>query len=813
MNEKFKIDLDEEVSICGINWRIINNTNHFYISFIDSFNNKIKVVEIADNDFLIYIEKLLIQSCPTHESIKYHVIINLPLESLEKKATQLFDQFEFLTSYKILIENPIFEAYNKNKISNGHQFNKTNNTAFNINLFLQEENINSNSILIQNEFINSLNCFSSIADLLELQKNIEFHNRFILEKLNNKEFMTIDMICINSLNLLDEATIGGNNSKNGFFAANVFVTENEKISLNRNNQGIRKKDSVFSILNKCCTKAGVRLLRTWIFQPLQDIEEINKRLEIVDLFQKDFNYRKQIRDLYLSKFPDIQSMNFAFSKFISKKDFNLISLEDLSKLKLGLGIIRNLWQHLKFYEGEHKEIMENWYVENLTIILSKTEKLEELLNKSIVFDSNLREYIINNELNGELSELRTEINSKFDEIKDIKESLEKEFSKSVKIHLEENAHVGWVFYVSKTEGEKLLKNNKIFKIVNTNRAHVVLNNKHMENISSEIKQLKLDYKLKEQFFQKKIIEVSSSYLPVLERLLYFIAEMDVLAAFASMINESTLTYVRPKVYDPNLQINNNDNYNKSEKVNGERIYNNETSSKRLFLKNSRHLILEWNQDIIHKNNPLNKNLIENHCNFDDNTKLKLITGMNMGGKSTYLKQVGICVILAHIGCFVPCEEAIIPLTDQIFTRMGAGDNPLKGISTFMNEMIEVSSMLNSATKNSLLLIDEIGRGTSSDNGIGLSFGILKYISEKLNCNCLFATHFFELTKMISKFKNIKNYTTQHSILENGEIQMEYRIIEGTGESSFGLNLLKLMRFDEKVIEVLYKIKNEETIEN
>lgn len=796
MSEKFRINFEEEVCIMGINWRIINNTNHFYISILDSFNNKIKVCEIADNDFLIYLEKIIIQSCPIHEYIKYYILINIPFESQQKKTIQLLEKFEFITSYKILIANKIFEENSKNRGSNK---NKKNNPEFNINLFLQEDQLHSNHILTSNEHIDSVYCFSSVADYLELQKNIEFHSKFSLEKLNNREFMTIDMICINSLNLIDEAALGRDHSKSGFFAANILSTESEKASLSRNNQDSKRKESVFAILNRCCSKSGVRLLRSWILQPLQDIEEINKRLDITELFQKDFNFRKQIRDLYLTKLPDIQTINFSFSKFASKKDFNLITLETLAKLKQGLSIIRNLCDHLKYYDGIHKDLMDNWYVNNLSVILSKTEKLEELLNKSIVFDSNLREYIINNELNNELFELRQAINSKFDDIQEIKYDLEKEFSKNVKIHLEENANLGWVFYLNKAEGEKFIKNNKKcgFNLVNTNRAHVVLNNKKMESISSHIKQLKLDYKLKEQVFHKKIIEVSASYQPVLERLIYFIAEMDVLAAFGTMISDSAFTYAKPFIYHPK-SVTDLNNFN-------------HINDKNLFLKNSRHIILEWNQEIIQKHNPLNKNLVENDCNFDGKTTIKLITGMNMGGKSTYLKQVGITVILAHIGCFVPCEQAIIPLTDQIFTRMGAGDNPLKGISTFMNEMIEVSSMLNSATENSLLLIDEIGRGTSSDNGIGLSFGIIKYISERVKAYCLFATHFFELTKLVSKFENIKNYSTQHSVLESGEIHMEYKIVEGTGESSFGLNLMKLMGFNKRSIEVLENIKIEKNI--
>lgn len=784
MSANEKINLEEPFTICGINWIIENSQNHFYITIIINDNKKlIKITEITDNDFLIFIEKIIIQNTPTHENIKYHIIFNIPLESYLKKATILLEKFESIDTFKILINNKEFSNTSRSKKSNDYNFN--------LNLFLEKTQKN-NQIFLQNELVNSLITFSAIANFLEMQKITELHNTFEIQKFNSAEFMTLDIICIKSLNLIDEVDGSGNDTKSDFFRKKITSTDLDKT--NKINFDVRKKQSVFKIINRCYTKSGVRLLKNWILQPLQEIDEIKKRLEIVELFVSDFHYRKQIRDLYLAKIPDLQTLNFSFSKFLAKKDFNVISLEQLSTLKFALGTIRNLHQHLKYFEGKNKELMENWYVENIGLILQKTEKLEELLNKSILFDKNLKEYIINNELNEELYNLRNSIDEKFNEISAIKNQLENSFGKNVKIHLEENANCGYVFYVGKAEGEKYLNKSekKSFNLVSTNRAHVVLNNKSMEKISAEIKQLKINYKVKESGFHKKIIEVSASYLPVLERLIFFISELDVLAGFATMVSEASLPYAKPEIYCRNFS-------DLKDKKNNE-----------MLLINSRHLILEWNEEIMKRHNPKNKKLVENDCTFLNGDLINIITGMNMGGKSTYLKQVGICVLLSHIGCYVPCDQAIIPLTDQIFTRMGAEDNPLKGISTFMNEMIEVSSMLNSATRNSLLLIDEIGRGTSSDNGVGLSYGILKYISEELKSVTLFATHFFELTRIVD-FGNVRNYSTKHSIGENGEIFMEYKIIEGCGESSFGLNLMKLIGFDSTVIELMDKVKEEEEI--
>ncbi len=159
----------------------------------------------------------------------------------------------------------------------------------------------------------------------------------------------------------------------------------------------------------------------------------------------------------------------------------------------------------------------------------------------------------------------------------------------------------------------------------------------------------------------------------------------------------------------------------------------------------------------------------------------------MGGKSTFLRQVGLCCILAHIGCYVPAAYAHIPIIDQIFTRVGAGDSMLKGVSTYMNEMIEVCSLVKNATENSLLLIDELGRGTSTEDGIAISAAIIEHITNNIKCYCLFATHFYELTKMEDWMTNVKNYHVKHSVV-NEEIIMNYKVERGKTDASLGVGL-------------------------
>ena len=190
----------------------------------------------------------------------------------------------------------------------------------------------------------------------------------------------------------------------------------------------------------------------------------------------------------------------------------------------------------------------------------------------------------------------------------------------------------------------------------------------------------------------------------------------------------------------------------------------------------------------------------------------LLTGINMGGKSTYLRQIGICVILAHIGCYIPATKAEIPLIDQIFTRVGAGDMMLKGVSTYMNEMIEVCSLLKAATENSLLLIDELGRGTSTKDGVAISAGIIEYICEDLKSYCLFATHFYELTKLEEHFKNLNNYYVGYKI-KDGEIKMTYKVLPGKINTSLGIELFKALNFDQETCDLLDKFQKEEDEKN
>ena len=311
----------------------------------------------------------------------------------------------------------------------------------------------------------------------------------------------------------------------------------------------------------------------------------------------------------------------------------------------------------------------------------------------------------------------------------------------------------------------------------------MINSKDLLSLSEDIKEERNKFKKVQTEWVRKIIDVVCTYLPVLENLTTLLATLDILSSFAILVFNSKSNFCRPIIGKPKTK---------------------------LFIENGRHILLEYLNANINQNSQDDEiEVISNDISMTPGVDdFQLLTGINMGGKSTYLRQIGICVILAHIGCFIPATRAEIPLIDQIFTRVGAGDMMLKGVSTYMNEMIEVCSLIKTATENSLLLIDELGRGTSTKDGVAISAGIIEYICQDLKSYCLFATHFYELTKLEEQFKNLKNYYVGYKI-KNGQIKMTYKVLPGKINTSLGIDLFKALNFDKETCELLDKFQKEQ----
>lgn len=513
---------------------------------------------------------------------------------------------------------------------------------------------------------------------------------------------------------------------------------------------LRRKErtySLFWLLDKCKTAMGSRFLKETISSPLTDKKEIIRRYDIVSLLSTEFI----LRDELIKALDNVYDLE----RLTGRISYGNLNAKDLLQLKTSLEELPNIKRILKELKYD-KEI--NTY-----------DELTSLLEKAIREDApfTLKEgRLIKQGYNKELDELKEISSGSKDFILKLEqEERERTGIKTLKVGF--NKIFGYYIEVSKSFIKDIKEEfgyDRKQTLANCERYTTKLL-KEKENIilGAEDKIINLEYKL---FMD--IREVVKRYIKDLQKTSKTICEIDMLQAFSVVSDE--YKYTRPQITDEN----------------------------KVKLIESRHPVVE---------KVLNNNYVSNDIVMDNNTSILLITGPNMAGKSTYMRQMAITVIMAQMGCFVPAKEAQLPIFDKIFTRIGASDDLVSGSSTFMIEMEEANYAIANATDKSLILFDELGRGTATYDGMSLAEAILEYIHNNIKAKTMFSTHYHELTNLEKKLKHLKNVHVS-AVEEDGKITFLHKIKNGSVDKSYGIHVASLANLPKELINNATKILNQ-----
>lgn len=430
---------------------------------------------------------------------------------------------------------------------------------------------------------------------------------------------------------------------------------------------------------------------------------------------------------------------------------------------MGLSRLPVLVDCLADYEGPHADVILPELIQPLRTANERLLKLKELIETTL--DLKLAEqgdYVIRANFDDKLAELKEELDGCEGQAKKILSKVSSDLGLD-SVKLESNGQIGYYLRVTLKE-EKSLRNKKDYRTISTKNDGVRFRNEALEDVNETYLKARREYDTQQQSVVKEILSVAAGYSDSLQYLNDTLAKLDVLTSFAVSAISAPVPYVRPKLL--------------------------ERGSGQLELIQVRHPCMELQDGV---------NFIPNDAVFHkDGHRFYIITGPNMGGKSTFLRSVGVAVLMAQLGSFVAASSATVSIVDAILARVGAGDCHLKGVSTFMAEMIETAHITRTATKDSLVIIDELGRGTSTFDGFGLAWAIAEHIAVKIQPCALFATHFHELTALADEVPSVSNLHVS-ALTDEDTFTLLYRVQPGSCDQSFGLHVARIVHFPEPVL--------------
>lgn len=507
-----------------------------------------------------------------------------------------------------------------------------------------------------------------------------------------------------------------------------------------------RNNSLIWLLDKTKTAMGSRLLKNYIENPLIDKSEIERRYDTIDTLLNEFILTSDLQECLYNVY-DIERLSGRIA-------FGNANGKDMLQLKNSLKFLPQI-----------KEILEKIH------FYKTVESLDDLYNllEKAVYENppfSIKEgYLIKEGYSTELDELKELRKGGKDFVAKFEMSeREKTGIKTLKVGY--NRVFGYYIEISKGQTKDVKEEygyERKQTLSNCERyISPVLKEKEDLILNAEEKIINLEYDLFCELREKVKL-----YIPRLQEIANTLAEIDVLQSFATVSEENS--YIRPTI----------------------------TNERSVRLLNNRHPVVE---KVIHSE------FVANDIIMDKETNILLITGPNMAGKSTYMREFAITVIMAQIGCFVPATEATMPIFDAIYTRIGASDDLVSGESTFMVEMNEANNAITNATENSLILFDELGRGTATFDGMALAQAIIEYIHDKIKCKTLFSTHYHELTDLENNLKHLHNIHVS-AYEENGNITFLHKIKNGSVDKSYGIHVAKLANLPSELTSRATQILN------
>jgi DNA mismatch repair protein MSH2 len=609
--------------------------------------------------------------------------------------------------------------------------------------------------------------------------NTDGQGQWSICPLHLKEFMVIDL--------------------NAAAALNLFPVEGDA----------ERRMCLFGLLDVGCTAMSSRLLRVWLRHPLTSLPVIQRRQRLLSMFIGSDQLRVSIRDRHLFRLPDLQNL-------LRLLVTNKAKLKDIVQLWQALEKLSAMVNEFEVYEGEWKDDLKAEFTQKLRASTNHFKPISVLLALLIDMDAlSAKGVYVVNEGHPDLQPLVAKRDGAVKAVRAERAQAEQDFGLHRRISIRPRGEKSGELVMRVHPSDKqIVRRVPGYKILSTSTEWVMFTSVSFSRAAEDYTKVEAELDKEKEKLVSNTLVVIATFAPDLETLIFAVAELDLFCAWAHVCVHAPIPYEMPivteaedgwidmrKARHPCMEV-----------MDGVHFVANDVLLER---GRSRLQIItgpNMSAGTLTSARPLTPSL--RHCVLCADLCLLRVCCVCRGGKSTYIRMTGVVQLLAQIGMRVPCESARVSICDRILTRVGAGDSALKGLSTFMKEMTEATYILSNATPNSLIIIDELGRGTSTCDGYGLARAITEQLAVKVKGFCLISTHFHEMTDMeatTDRPTGIKGVGNQHVVvvpLHDGDVMMTHQVTGGPTDKSYGVNVAKLVGMPQELVMTARRMTDE-----